>query len=584
MSKGYKIQMNDAAAVSQVINHLSTGIPKEMALRELVINGIEACGRNTAESDQHCVLVVKDHQLNNKLSVINTGGDFLSQKVFQDNLATLGKTGNLVGEDYVLDNNKGIGAKISYLPKARLGLLYRSVEKGEEEGIFARMCDNGNGIYHLPTFECEYTGDQTSWPICDSFSEYRSNSTTTEVVTMGDNIDQDTWLDFDQTCSLRKASTDGGTGYGVFRYLTHRLWTQPQAPVKVGIYEKSTGDLSRLATVNGLKSFMIKKGCKQYGTVNFKYNDKIDIVAHWSIIKDAKDSGYSSNWSASGYTGIAWKGEVYSDFKQHHLSVKKDLNDCGVIIKYNKVLIIFEIRDDVQLNTNSGRTELFDGDSKIDKTLLHDLFRENFPQKLREWQEENQLKDENSEDLMKQIAKDMKGLGFGSSKKGTVSTQSPLKIARTSNHKSIPALKSAAVKSKSMKKINSATNLRNYKPIPHREIADENAPLIEFHYRDYVLLLNTGSSVYQNRRKRILNQLGESCLVNATLEFQIKRKMVVNAIYTIFETSSNYADSTLEERKEKWLPQNLEANWNDSTEKEILKIIKRKNDERKKAA
>ena len=34
----YPIQMNDAAAVSQVINHLSTGVPKEMALRELVIN------------------------------------------------------------------------------------------------------------------------------------------------------------------------------------------------------------------------------------------------------------------------------------------------------------------------------------------------------------------------------------------------------------------------------------------------------------------------------------------------------------------------------------------------------------------
>ncbi len=448
----YEIQMNEAAATSQVINHLSTGIPKEMALRELVINGIEACGRNPAEAAEHSVLVVKDHQHRNKLSVINTGGDFLSQEVFKNNLATLGKTGNLVGKDYILDDNKGIGAKISYLPKARLGLLYRSVEKDEQEGIFAQMCDNGDGIYHLPAFECEYTGEQTVWPICDSFSEYRNNSTTTEVVAMGDNIHQDTWLDFDQTCSVRKAITDGGTGYGVFRYLTHRLWTQPQAPVRVGIYEKSTGDLKRLAKVNGLKSFMMKTGCKQYGTVNFKYNGKIDIVAHWSIIKDAKDPGYSSNWSASGYTGIAWKGEVYSDFKQHHLSVKKDLNDCGVIIKYNKVLVVFEIGDDVQLKTNSGRTELFDGDAKIDKALLHNLFRENFPQKLREWQEENQLKDENSEDLTKQIAKYMQELGFGSSKKGTSTSQSPLKVVRAPNQKNGSALKSPAEKSKSMKK------------------------------------------------------------------------------------------------------------------------------------
>ena len=589
MTEGYKIQMKNPSAVSTVINHLGTGVPKEMALRELAVNGIEACLRNPEESENHGVIIIKDHEFDNKLSVINTGGDFLSQKVFQDNLATLGMTGNQVGENYIFDNNKGIGAKISYLPKARDGLLYRSVEKGEVEGIFAQMCDDGNGLYHLPTFDCEYLGERTSWPICDNFSKYRDSSTTTEVVCMGDYEEQDTHLDFDQACSIRKGykkgSIDGGTGYGIFRYYTHRFWSEPKVPLRVGIYEKTTGELKRLAKVNGLQDFMMKTGCKQYGKVNFKYNN-INITAHWSIIKDARDPGYSSNWSASGYTAVAYKGEVYSDFSQHHLSVKKDLNDCGIIIKWNKVLVIFEIDKGVELNTNAGRTELFDGNQKIDKNLLHDLFRENFPKKLRDWQEENQIKDQNSEDLSKQVSKDLKELGFGSSDNNTGSSNSGLKLTRSSKDKGKKnsILKKASLNSKSNKKINSSANLRNYKSPQIKEVSDTSAPLIEFHFREYALILNTASPIYQKRKKRVLDQLGESCLVHSILEYQLKRKLMVNSIYTIFETNDNYADLSLDERKNKWKPENLESNWNDSTEKEVLKIIKRKNSEQKKAA
>jgi len=78
--------------------------------------------------------------------------------------------------------------------------------------------------------------------------------------------------------------------------------------------------------------------------------------------------------------------------------------------------------------------------------------------------------------------------------------------------------------------------------------------------------------------------LGESCLVQSVLEYQLKRKMVVNSIYTIFETNDNYANLSLDERRNKWKSENLESNWNDSTEKEVLRIVKRKNSEQKKAA
>ena len=82
--------------------------------------------------------------------------------------------------------------------------------------------------------------------------------------------------------------------------------------------------------------------CKKHGSIEINV-EGIDFIAHWSIIQDYGDEGYSSNWSASGKTAIAWKGEVYSEFHQHHKTVKKELNECGVIVKWQKVMIFLRL-------------------------------------------------------------------------------------------------------------------------------------------------------------------------------------------------------------------------------------------------
>ena len=49
----WDIKIDNATAVAQVINHLGTGVPKELAIRELTVNGIEACLRNPEEKEHH---------------------------------------------------------------------------------------------------------------------------------------------------------------------------------------------------------------------------------------------------------------------------------------------------------------------------------------------------------------------------------------------------------------------------------------------------------------------------------------------------------------------------------------------------
>ena len=327
----------------------------------------------------------------------------------------------------------------------------------------------------------------------------------------------------------------------------------------------------------------MQKKCKKHGSVKINV-EGIDFTAHWSIIHDYGDEGYSSNWSASGKTAIAWKGEVYSEFHQHHKTVKKELNECGVIVKWQKVMIIFEIASNVKLQTNAGRTEIFYKGNKIDKFLLHEEFRNNMPQELKEWQEENQIKNIADADLDKDLNKTFKDMGFAPSLVPT--SKNPLSIPKQppsqSNRLGSPTGKKKSVKIN--KKIDSLRNLKKCVRPNYAFIDDEEAPLCEFHLTEYKMLINIGSPLYKHRKERILESLQEICLVKDLLEYNLKKHVFINACYRIFETNTFCIDDTLEARKEKWKSECLESNWNVETERAILKILRKKNAEQKKIA
>jgi hypothetical protein len=588
MSNDNNIKCNSEEAASRLINLLGTGITKEMGLRELIMNGIEACLRNPDESESHQVLVTKDHEFDNKLSVVNIGGDYLSSEIFMDNLATLANTGNNVNGVDLYDENKGIGAKIALLPKARKGLEYRSKRKDEYDGIRSRMCENPKtGNYHLPTFDCEYTGP-TCFPVCFDFHEKLADNTGTEVVCLGDYESEDTWLDFDRVCSINQSQDTGGSGYGILKYCNLRFFDKPIVDVKVSIYNSSKGTES-LRTVRGLKANIHNEGsanpCLMSGIVKLKYQG-LDIDAHWGVIKDYGEKGFNSNLLSSGFTSIAWKGENYFNPTQHHFSIKKDLQDCGVIFKYKKVVIIFEIDRKHQLQTDAKRTELYIGDSKIDKNLLHELFRENFPEELSAWQDEHKVNNSESRDLQKTLSSEMKNIGFGASNgNGSVSKS----IARANNPKNGVATKknSGNKKTPSKRTVQKATaisNLSNFKIPDVVETNEKDAELVEFYLNEYMIVIGTNTEAYSQRRDRILRRLGEPCLVNDVLDFELKLAILKNSVYRIFDVNSSFLSLSIQQKSEKWKPEFLESNWSHTDEDHILKIIRRKNKEMKKAA
>jgi hypothetical protein len=582
--KGYDIKVDSAVAASNVINHLGVGIPKALALRELVINGIEACQRNKDEAG-HGVIVMKDHEYGDKLAVVNIGGDFLSQEKIEKHLATLGASGNdsICGEQ-VLDANKGIGAKVAYLPQAPLGLLYRSVEKGEEEGITVTMCrDHARNVYTLPATYCEFQEVTTSFPACFSFHEKMwvnpseevpvARYTGTEVVCLGSTEDENTWLEFDRLCGIRKGVGDGGTGYGIFKYLTHRLWSEPPVPVRSVIYDKASGDRRSPQLVKGLKSY-IRTKTKVNGVIPVKVAG-FEVQAYWGVVKGPADEGYVSNWASSGLTSFAWKGETYFDFDQSTYSKKKDVKECGIVVKPDKVMIVFEFSNNIELSTNAGRTLLYYDNQTIDKAEFHEAFREKIPPELVAWQEENQQKSPDDKDLFANLQKLFKKRY--KMKEGDA-IESPLKYTASSINKPSSSLKVAKNKARktSVGRLSSAAKLKQMKCPYLTFIADEDEEaLCEFHYKAYELVLNTAHPLYSERLERLVGKFGVACLIKEDVEYLMKFYMLENAFNGIIEVNQTFPAS-LEAKREHWTPLCLQRAWSSRDEQTIYERLKSK--------
>ncbi len=593
MIKGYDITTHNAEAVAHVINSLGVGIPMALTLRELVVNGIEACLRNNSEEEK-VVYICKDHVYPNKLAVINIGGDFLSEKTMKENLATIGNSGNMGMKSgkVILDKNKGIGAKVAYLPNASCGLVYRSIKAYEDLGIMAQMRkDKDRAVYTLPPFECPVTSEITAFPMYGNFTEYgKPKNTITEVVCMGDHESVDTWHEFDFKCGKRKGQGDGGTGYGNFRYLTHRLWLEPEVETKVAIYYKKTGAFKAWKRVSGLKDFM-ENMTQINGVVDVSVNG-LAAKAHWCVLSSAGEAKYSSNWAASGKTAFAWKGETYSDFTQHILSKKKDLNQSGIIVNYDKVMIIFEFDSSVQLKTNPGRTQLYyknptiNEDQLIDKALFHEQFRLNMPKELKDWQEENQSKSEDDKDIKKYIKNMLKQYHFGSKKSNLNNNVPPVNIPPVSknNNKNKSGKKNQTSRSgnppsTAPKQITYISKLKTMRPPDITFLDEPNAPLVELHCNgsQFELCVNIGSSVFAHRLEKTEKAFGSPCLVRDYIKHLVKQEISAAAVLRVFDIYVSHSNLSLEEKKTFWEPKCLESCWSRQTESEILKKAKSKN-------
>ena len=587
-----KIKMNNDQAITMVINQLGTGAPRRMTLRELGMNGEESNMRNPNE--ESLILIQRDHIYSNKLSVINVGGDFFSPAVVEEHLATLGYSGNSLNKDlfgstvsgYRFDANKGIGAKIVELPQAKLGILWRSKEKDSHLGHRFRMCTHPDkNIYYIPSEYCPHYDDLTDFPVQEKFCNNLVDNTGTEAVCLGSHMEEDTWALFDTLCSRdyrhgakKKDNTTRDTGISIYRYYNTRMWNKPQSRLLVAQYKSGTKICTGYNSVLGFKQFM-QDNTVHHGNFELTGPDiPSGVIAHWCVIPMYDEKQYHSNKASSGFTSFAWKGENYLNYDQHPKSRNKDLENCGVIYKPDKVVVVFELPSELELKTNSSRTLLYSNDNKLlDKNLFHEAFRVNMPIELRDWLESHEIGREKTEDISKWLKKQFKMSIYGNSNVANLPSINSSSNSSSNGSKN----KGSGTKGDSNKtsnRINFRGKLKN-KVVPEISFVDDTSSenhMVQFFEKDYKLVINVGNKYYQQNLNHIYD-IFDVCLIKDTVNDFMQKVLAKNAIASIFQTEDLERSCSAEERKELYRPEILARCINISDLEYIQKKLDLKN-------
>ncbi|WP_431283394.1 tetratricopeptide repeat protein [Humitalea sp. 24SJ18S-53] len=161
--------------------------PKTMMLRELVVNALEAARSATGAAPQVRISAcsVGDAM---KLRLWNTGRGLSPEELLKisDLSSSLFKT-------VALDGNFGMGAKVASLASNKFGLMYRSCQDGrvsqivigQRNGVYGRLRQSAPGVQG----GLEVV-DVTA--LCRAEGEHDLGHDWTEVILMGNTLDQDT--------------------------------------------------------------------------------------------------------------------------------------------------------------------------------------------------------------------------------------------------------------------------------------------------------------------------------------------------------------------------------------------------------
>jgi tetratricopeptide (TPR) repeat protein len=261
--------------------------PKSMMLRELIVNAIEASGMTASGVP---TVSIKAKMINGvpKLTIWNTGPGLSA-----DELDQICDIASSVRKVIGLDGNFGMGAKVASLPSNRLGVIYRSCKAGrvnqvilgESNGVYGRLLRperGGGGTARV----LDVTGD------CDA--EYDLSVDWTEVLLMGNRVDQDTVT----------APYDGSpampSGW-IATYLAQRFFRVPSA---LGLF---------VATDTGIDRFHALADRQTEFTRYQRVSVPSGITVHYYYLEGpgGRAEANQSLRDVRGVAGIVYKDEIF---------------------------------------------------------------------------------------------------------------------------------------------------------------------------------------------------------------------------------------------------------------------------------
>lgn len=568
---------NPGAQLSAHIKRQGKSTPVNTILREGIINGVETIKReayqngidtsDTAEIGE--IIIKRDEFLTNKLAIINVKGEFFSQEAAENHLNTLADSGNAnYHEHSELAENYGQGAKISYLPHAPQGILYRSKRPEDEHHenpghTFHMKLLNEYDCYGIQSKYCDYYEDIIEFQYCENFNSDLKNSkyAGTEMVLMGANLEEDTWKTMCLECAPKNNSNIvEGVGWSIYKSVSNRFFRNPGVNIKTEI---NTGDKSYFMKVKPIYETM--KNLESYGSIILNNNNGVPIgtKVHYCLKKDYSDS--NKHAALPGSVSFAWKKENYYNLEENPQSRAKKLKLCGIWQKPTDWIIIFELPSSYNATPSENRTSL----SCIDQYCFFQALYENLPEDITKWLEDQAPKDVNKKDIdswltsiFKDYTKDIK-----------VERNKTLKSS--SSQKPPSGQKRKKPNSRNPSKKASLDCLKNFES-PNIVYSDcDYSPLLEFNFEQYTLFFNKQHPIFIKKLKSFVEN-DRYRHINETIvsEWLIKHHLKA-AISRILDVQKYYGDLSLGERIQKWIPDILEATYTMDCETAVQRTLNR---------
>jgi hypothetical protein len=571
-----------AKQLTTLINQEGEAVPIEMVIREAIFNGFDSNLRyklNNPDYDgESYILIGRDFEHKNKIRITNVGGDYFSEEVVLENFLTLANTcaeNKNVNNDY--DDTKGRGAKISYLPHAPEGILYRS-KKSDDEGVSFHVKYHREGFYGLCDFEDPEEGP-TNFPDCSQFNPQLKNSFGTDMVLMGGSEEQDTWNVLHARCGKHNPSKPlppYGSGHNFINYISNRLWGPPPIPVKAEIYRTETNEFVNISTCVDLKTQMLAR----------KVNGSFILPETDGIIKGTKvyyahvtPQQRGMKWTQeTGIVGFAYKGELYFDKNKNDNSHRADLKNCGIYTKSRQWMIVFEIPSDVKLYSSGDRTFL----KGIDQNVYAEALKDNLPDVIRDFLIDNTDTEIKESDLNKWLRDELECFRLPKeSNKGNpndddqVVSEEPEPTLNEDNGNNTGNSSSGGGGGRRRTRNKASYSKLKCADLPELvSIRDEEDPqMFRFDFKEYRLFCNLHHKIFKSRLEKFVNEFKK--MTEQEIENTVYMHHIKCVLYRIFEVQKYFPDETISMKSARWQPDILEALWSSDTDSRIRNKLSR---------
>ena len=485
----------DSVALTNMINTLAQGCKPEQIIRELWMNAVEAIVRGTppGQEPEGEILITRDKENPLKAVFCNSDADPLTKLVVGRHLLSLGSSGNSNTDNF------GIGAKIAYLPRNTLGLMYRC----RYEMMRFQFGRNDDNIFSLIPETVDIVDDEDNvigtqmedFVDIESLDEFTMPNSETEVILLGSTEEEDTWK---QLCAVA-GDGDGKTapfsGHTIGDWTEQRTWSLPYPGIKtyVSIYDEAGEEVTR-RLIRPLKDVIHSDTYPVNGVVELSSG----VKAHY-FAKKFENGKKVGDRRRAGYLGVVVGNETYVDTAISPTARQRYMSQAGIYTHYKHVGLYFEVPEEMGFYPEANRCRVSRNGDDFPLSDYAEEFRNKMPDSLKQWMSE--LHTPHNSTIQDEMDKLFRTTPTASSTQGVNSSRktSPTEDLSPNQEKRGTSVSRATRRRKKVRAAGMGTNKTSTAPEYVLQNNGPDSPAVIFDTVNWIVTINQDSALFSHR-------------------------------------------------------------------------------------